>query len=155
MARNDEVRRLRRVISDLRTHSLFFDLPERCLRRAARLGTLNFVARGTKLVVEGTGSPGLSLVIDGDTQIAVDGRPFVVRHRQSSFGELSLLEPWQTNKATVTAETDCRILQFDRSSYDALTVAVPQLVERIEAVAHAHLHEAALVRDFRNKATTR
>lgn len=138
-------------MSDLRPHPLFVDCSDRALRRAVRHGTLSFVAEGTILALQGAKPPGLGIVIEGDTEVSIDGHPFLVRHRRSHFGEISITGLARSCTATVTAASDCRILSFDRLDYEALAKAIPQLPPRLDATAETRVHEVSLQRNFMNE----
>jgi CRP-like cAMP-binding protein len=70
------------------------------------------------------------VIVDGELDIAIDGRHVGVR-RGALIGEIALLTPDGRRTATVTAKTDSTLLVLTRAEFAHLMGAFPTIAHRI------------------------
>lgn len=118
------------VIEHLRTVELFASLSERDLRGVAASGRQVVHPPGHEVVVEGGGSVGFHLVLEGEALVEVGGESRPTLSRGDSFGEISVLDGLPRT-ASVTAGPD-GLVTFAITSW-----AFSTLIERHPQVARA------------------
>lgn len=115
----------------LRRVSLFSACSNRELSRIASLADEIDVPKDKVLTHQGEPGREFFVVVDGRARATVGGRTRVkALGPGSSFGEMSLVDEGPRS-ATVTAETDMRLLVLDSRSFSALISEVPSVARKI------------------------
>ena len=129
---------------------LFSTLTDEERSELASIARPALYAAGEAVVRQGEPGGSLFIVARGEaivTLAATTGE--VARLRSGSvFGEMSLLTG-EPRSATVTAVTDCELLEIDAEAFRRLVLANPSVVERITAVAATRREELDRHRDTR------
>jgi CRP-like cAMP-binding protein len=94
--------------------------------------------RGEVIIRQGEPGQSLYLIQSGEVVVtaAMNGQSPVEINRLGStafFGEMSLLTG-AARSATVTAQTECRLLEVDKAAFESVLRAHPELAERIGEV---------------------
>jgi CRP-like cAMP-binding protein len=118
---------------------------QRQLRRVAAIARVVEAPAGS--VLTRTGEPGeeFFLILDGAATVDVPGRRRSRLGPSDFFGEMSLLDG-EPRSATVTADTDVRLLVIVRRNFQALLREVPELTQTILAVLSRRLRRAEQTR---------
>ena len=102
--------------------------------RAALLGVARPVryAAGEAIVRQGQAGRSLFIVVGGESSVTLTGTNGEVARLQSGdvFGEMSLLTG-EPRTATVTAATDCDLLEIDVEGFRSVVLANPSVVEHV------------------------
>jgi CRP/FNR family transcriptional regulator, cyclic AMP receptor protein len=126
----------------LRGLSLFSACSDRELSRIASLADEIDAPQGKVLIREGEPGREFFVVVDGRARATVGERTRVAPLGPgSSFGEISLLDQG-LRSATVTAETDMRLLVLDSRSFSALIEEVPSVARKVLRVLAERLRVA-------------
>jgi CRP-like cAMP-binding protein len=120
---------------------LFEACSSRQLRAIARIAEAQEVPAGT--VLARTGEPGdrFFVIVDGSARIEVSPQNKNRMGPGSFFGEMSLLDG-EPRSATVTADTDMRVLVIPRREFVTLLREVPSLTERMLVTLCQRLRQA-------------
>jgi CRP-like cAMP-binding protein len=99
-------------------------------------------AAGESVVREGDAGRSLFAIVKGEASVAVAGaqREVARLHAGDVFGEMSLLTGAPRN-ATVTAVTDCELLEIDAEGFRTVVLANPGMVETITSVTASRQSE--------------
>jgi CRP-like cAMP-binding protein len=114
--------------------------PERgALLEVARTVTY---AAGERIVCQGQPGRSLFVMVQGSAAVTLAGTVGHVAQLGPGdvFGEMSLLTG-EARSATVTAATDCDLLEIDAASFKQVVLANPTVVERITTVVAARREE--------------
>lgn len=116
---------------------LFKDFDARLLGEIMNVLRSQSVARGTIIAVKGAPAHAMYFIVSGEVEAEVGPRP--VRFGPGDFfGELALLH--QTHRrATIVAQTNCRLLALSAEDFTMLTRKHPVLLKHIEVAADEHL----------------
>lgn len=109
---------------------LFSACSKRELARIASLTDQIDVPEGRVLTRQGDPGRECFVIADGRAKATIRGRRSVTMGPGSFFGEMSLLDQGPRS-ATVTAETDMRLLVLGSRDFSALLVDVPMVARRI------------------------
>jgi CRP/FNR family transcriptional regulator, cyclic AMP receptor protein len=120
---------------------LFRACSKRELRRIASLVDEVEVPRGKVLTRQGRPGWEFFVIADGEAKATMRGRGTAPLKPGSFFGEMSLLDGGPRS-ATVTAETDMRLLVLSSRSFSALIDEVPSVGRRVLQVMAERLREA-------------
>jgi CRP/FNR family cyclic AMP-dependent transcriptional regulator len=80
---------------------------------------------GQKVFIEGTPGTTMYVVLDGNIEIHVGGKPMEVAGRGAIIGEMSLIDS-STRSATVVAKDFCVLAQVNRSQFLSLMEKTPR-----------------------------
>jgi len=105
---------------------LFADLPERQLRRIARLAILAEFREGTVIVREGTRAHSFFVVLDGRARVERGGVVTASLVAGDGFGEMALLDG-EPRSVSVVAETDVAALRIAADPFRALLRREPAI----------------------------
>jgi CRP-like cAMP-binding protein len=83
------------------------------------------------------------VLVDGEVDVAVDGRSVAVLGPGCGFGELALLQRGGRRTAVVTATTRVRLLVFTRPEFATLVQELPAFARRVQAESHRRLAATA------------
>jgi CRP-like cAMP-binding protein len=133
--RDTKIKRLSQV-------SLFSACSKRDLQRIASLAEEIEVPAGTELMRKGEPGHEAFVVMSGKAKAAVPGRGSVVMGPGECFGELALLHR-APRSATVTTETDCRLLVLGSREFSSLMDDVPSMARKVLAAMAERVREAA------------
>jgi CRP-like cAMP-binding protein len=124
-------------VEDLRTIPLFAELQPEALAQLAEAATEVDAPAGQPLTQPGAAGSGMFFVVEGTVEVEAreTWRELVPGE---FFGELALLTEDGTRTARVRAKTDVRCIAFDRSGFENLVRAHPEIA--------ATLLETALTR---------
>jgi CRP/FNR family transcriptional regulator, cyclic AMP receptor protein len=121
--------------------TLLASLSRADLRRIASLVTERTVPAGHVICRQGDAGTELLLVVDGEAAVDRDGRRLRVMGPGEAFGELALLDRGPRS-ATVTAQTDARLLVLAEPDFSMLVDEIPALAHRLLALLATRLREA-------------
>lgn len=108
------------------------------ITRPARAET---AAAGDVLCREGAPGHDFFVIVEGEAKVDRGGRVVAQLGPGDSFGELALLDRGPRS-ATVTAETDMRLLRLAELDFSAVLDEVPALAHKLLAVLAQRLREA-------------
>jgi CRP/FNR family transcriptional regulator, cyclic AMP receptor protein len=136
------------VTEQLRSVELFADLSPRDLRGVAAAGRWVVHAPGHEVVVEGGGSVGFHLVLEGEALVDVGGESRPSLTRGDSFGEISLLDGLPRTASITAGPAGLVTFAVTAWSFGALLDKHPQLARAVIATLCARLRsvEQAAVR---------
>lgn len=120
---------------------LFSALNKRELGIIDRASDVVTVPSGTDIVTEGTIGEGFYLLLEGQVTVRRRGRKIATLGPGSYFGELSLLDRLPRS-ATVTADTDARLLAIGHREFLKVLRDVPGLAQKLLVSMAARLREA-------------
>jgi CRP-like cAMP-binding protein len=111
------------------------------LRRIASLTDEIDVPEGKVLTRQGDPGSECFVIAEGEAKATMRGRGTAKLGPGSFFGEMSLLDQGPRS-ATVTAETDMRLLVLGSREFSSLVAEVPSVSRRIMRVLAERLREA-------------
>jgi CRP/FNR family transcriptional regulator, cyclic AMP receptor protein len=120
---------------------LFRACSKRDLSRIASLADEIEVPKGKVLTKQGEPGWEFFVIADGHAKASMRGRRSVPLRQGSFFGEMSLLDGGPRS-ATVTAETEMRLLVLSSRSFSSLIDEVPLVGRRVLQVMAERLREA-------------
>jgi CRP-like cAMP-binding protein len=120
---------------------LFASLNRRELARIARASEVMNVPAGTEVVAEGETGNDFYLVLDGVAVVRRHRRKVATLATGSSFGELALLDGGPRT-ASVTAETDLRLLALTAREFTAVIEEIPAVAGKLLVSLTARLRDA-------------
>ncbi len=120
---------------------LFSACSKRDLGRIASLTNEIDVSKGKVLTRQGEPGWECFVIAEGQARAAMRGRRSVALNPGAFFGEMSLLDQG-LRSATVTAETDMRLLVLSSREFSSLLHDVPTVSRRIMQVLAQRLREA-------------
>jgi CRP/FNR family cyclic AMP-dependent transcriptional regulator len=120
---------------------LFSTCNKRELARIAGLADEVEAPRGKVIVRQGDPGRECFVITEGKARVTMRGRRSALLGPGSFFGEMSLLDQGPRS-ATVTAETDMRLLVLGSREFSALINEVPPVAVRIMRGLAARLREA-------------
>lgn len=113
---------------DLKRVPLFADLTDRQLRGLAKQFRERNLLRGTTPVREGTMSGiGFFVIADGEASVSSGGNVLRTIGPGDHFGELALVSETERT-ATVTADTDLRVLEIPFYDFRNFALANPEIM---------------------------
>ena len=124
---------------------LFRACNKRDLRRIASLVDEVDVSQGKVLTRQGQPGWEFFVIVDGEAKATMRGHRSAPLKRGAFFGEMSLLDGGPRS-ATVTAETDMRLLVLSSRSFSSLIDEVPSVGRRVLQVMAERLREAERAR---------
>lgn len=119
-------------------------LSKRELQRVARASDEVEVPAGHELVRQGDVGREMFVIVEGSATVRRNGRKVATAGPGSAIGEMSLLDRGPRT-ATVTADTDCRVLVIGSREFSAVIEEVPSLAHKLLSTL------AARVRDLDSK----
>jgi CRP-like cAMP-binding protein len=135
-------------VDDLKRVSLFADLDQRQLKKLAQLFRERTLPRNTTPVREGTMSGlGFFVIAEGEASVSIDGAVFKKLGPGDHFGEIALVNEAERT-ATVTADTDLRVLEIPFYDFRDFALANPDVTWKLLQ------HVVALVDRGGERATT-
>jgi len=109
---------------------LFSGLNSRELGRIAKASDEVTIKAGTVLVEQGQTGHECFIVVDGNATVRRNGRKVATVGPGAVIGELSLLDRGPRT-ATVTAETDMKVLVLDQRHFSGILNEVPALSQKL------------------------
>jgi MFS family permease len=122
----------------LRGIPIFAPLPPTALDELAQQAVPVRAAAGDVLIRQGDTGDRFYVVVSGEAEVDVDGRPGEVLGQGDSFGEIALLRD-VPRTATVRARTDLELLALDRDEFLGALTGSAESAEAAHAVAAARL----------------
>lgn len=119
---------------------LFSALSRKELQRVARASDEVRVEAGHELVRQGDIGREMFVLVDGAATVRRNGRKISSAGPGSAIGELSLLDRGPRT-ATVTAESDCRLLVLGAREFSGVLDEVPGLAHKLLANLAARVRE--------------
>jgi CRP/FNR family cyclic AMP-dependent transcriptional regulator len=126
---------------DLSKIWLFSTCSARDLRTIRRALDEVTVPAGRVLCEEGTIGREFFLIVDGAASVKRNGRKIATLGPGQYFGELALLDR-RPRSATVTSDTEMRLLVLDQRQFNGLLDAVPALGRKLLAATATRLRES-------------
>jgi CRP/FNR family cyclic AMP-dependent transcriptional regulator len=120
---------------------LFAPLNRRELGRIARASEVVTVPAGTEVVTEGAVGDDFYVVLDGVAVMRRRRRKVATLETGSAFGELALLDGGPRS-ASVTAETDLRLLALTARQFATVIEEIPVVGRKLLVGLTARLREA-------------
>jgi small-conductance mechanosensitive channel/CRP-like cAMP-binding protein len=122
--------------------ALFSTLTEAERADLFAIGRSVLYAAGEAIVRQGQAGRSLFIVLSGDASVTLDGTQGEVARLRTGdvFGEMSLLTG-EARSATVTALSDCRLLEIGADRFRELVLTNPSALERVTAVTSARKAE--------------
>jgi CRP-like cAMP-binding protein len=116
---------------DLKRVSLFADLDRRQLKKLAQLFRERTLVRDTSPVREGTMSGlGFFVIAEGEASVSIDGAVLKKLGPGDHFGEIALVNEAERT-ATVTADTDLRVLEIPFYDFRDFALANPDVTWKL------------------------
>ena len=115
---------------------LFEGLDDDALRAISKWVHELSVSEGSELVREGDYSYELTIIDDGQAEVVHDGQVVATLGPGDVFGEVGVVRRDLRN-ATVRATTPMRLITLTHWDMRRLTTRIPELKERLEALAAA------------------
>jgi len=125
----------------LRGVSLFSACSNRELTRIASLADEVNVPEGRVLIRQGEVGREFYVIVEGKAKVLAPGKRAKTLGSGSGFGELSLFDQ-APRSATVTAQSDMRLLVLDSRSFSSLIAEVPSVARKLFRVMARRLREA-------------
>jgi CRP-like cAMP-binding protein len=110
------------------------------LARVARLSDEVTIPAGHELVRQGEIGREMFVIVDGTVTVVRNGQTVAKRGPGSAIGELALLDKGPRT-ATVTADTDCRVLVLGAREFAGLLQEVPAVAHKLLASLAARVRE--------------
>jgi len=126
------------VLDRLAARPLFSGLSQRELRSIAALGTGLEVQAGHVLTEEGSHGREAFLILSGTARCLVGGVEVAVLGPGDLFGEVSLLDG-APRSATVVADSDMSVTDFERQEFIALVGVSPKIALKLLAALATRL----------------
>ena len=120
---------------------LFSACSKRDLQLIGRASDEVTVEKGKQLTEEGRPGHEFYLILDGQAVVKAKGKKVATLGAGEYFGELSLLHKGPRN-ATVTAESDLRLLVLGQREFNGLLDEVPGLAHKVLRTMATRLREA-------------
>jgi CRP-like cAMP-binding protein len=116
---------------DLKRVSLFSDLDRRQLKKLAQRFRERTLPRDTSPVREGTMSGlGFFVIAEGEASVSIDGAVLRKLGPGDHFGEIALVNEAERT-ATVTADTDLRVLEIPFYDFRDFALANPDVTWKL------------------------
>ena len=117
--------------NELKRVSLFADLNQRQLKKLADLFRERTLPRNTSPVREGTMSGlGFFVIAEGEASVSIAGRVVTKLGPGDHFGEIALVNKAERT-ATVTADTDLRVLEIPFYDFRDFALANPDVTWKL------------------------
>ena len=120
----------------LRQVPLFSKIGKKHLAAIARISDIVEVPTGEVFVVEGGIGDQFIMILEGQAKVERNGKVIGQLSENDFFGEIALIGH-RPRTATVTADTDMRVLAVDRGHFHELLEEAPELWKEI-AIALCH-----------------
>jgi CRP-like cAMP-binding protein len=126
---------------------IFAALSEQQRKELADASRPSLYAAGETIVHEGDEGSSMFVMSRGEASVTLVGTDGEVArlHKGTFFGEMSLLTG-DRRSATVTAATDCELLEIDTDAFRRVVLPDPTLVERITSAVAARRAELEIYR---------
>jgi CRP-like cAMP-binding protein len=119
---------------------LFAGLSKKDLAHISVLATRLDVPEGKELTRQGAPGREFIVILEGDVEVIIDGRPLKTLHAGDFVGEMALLES-RPRTATVVAKTPASVDVIGRSEFAALIADHPAIAQQLLATMAEHLAE--------------
>ena len=120
---------------------LFSNCSKRDLQQIARLTTEIDVRAGKVLMRQGDQGRECLVIEEGRAKATIRGKGSHIMGPGECFGELALLHSGP-RAATVTAETDMRLVVLDSREFSSLLTSVPSMTKNVLAAVAERLRES-------------
>lgn len=121
---------------------LFSECSRGELSRIAALTAEIEVPEGRVLMRQGDAGSEAFVILEGRARATIRGKGSATLGPGSCFGEMALLEDRGRRSATVTAETDIRLLVLSSREFSTLIEDVPDVARKVLAAVAARLRDA-------------
>lgn len=136
-----------RYLDSLRSVALFNGCTKKQLDHVARVVTELVISAGDTFINEGSLAHEFMVIEEGSATVRRGGRKVATLGPGDVVGELALILHRPRN-ASVTADTDLRVLVVDGRSFDPLLDEVPGLARRLLTTVAERLSETAKPADL-------
>jgi CRP-like cAMP-binding protein len=124
---------------------LFASMDESEIAEIAKLIYTRTFMPGVPIVRAGDAGDAMYLIASGEAVVEIGRHERVVLKEGDFFGEMALLER-RRHKHDVVARTRCKVYVLDSQSLARLARRHPEILKRIQTVAHARAEAAAAQR---------
>jgi small-conductance mechanosensitive channel/CRP-like cAMP-binding protein len=135
--------------------ALFSTLTEAERAELLKIARRALYAAGEVIVRQGQGGRSMFIALRGEAAVTLSGTDGEVARLRAGdvFGEMSLLTG-EARSATVTAITDCDLLEIDADGFRRLALTNPSVLERVTTVTARRKEELDRHRETRATAAT-
>lgn len=106
-----------------------------------RAGELQELADGDVIIKQGDWDDDVFLILAGQMQVSINGRPQAVREANTHVGELTGTSPARARTATISAKGEALVLRIKRVALDKITGQDPAFLKRMLNVVAERLDE--------------
>lgn len=106
-----------------------------------RAGELQELADGDVIIKQGDWDDDVFLILAGQMQVTINGRPQAVREANTHVGELTGTSPARARTATISAKGEALVLRIKRAALDEITGQDPAFLKRMLNVVTERLDE--------------
>jgi CRP/FNR family transcriptional regulator, cyclic AMP receptor protein len=118
-------------VSQLKSVSLFADVPEESLKQIAPFTSVDEFAEGRVVIKEGGYSNDFFVITDGTAKVERGGEHLADLGPGDLFGEQGLLEK-QQRSATITATSTLRVIKIEHWELARMRKSMPEVVEQLQ-----------------------
>jgi CRP/FNR family transcriptional regulator, cyclic AMP receptor protein len=104
-------------------------------------GQLQELAGGEVIIKQGDWDDDIFLILAGEMQVMINGRPQAVREANTHVGELTGTSPARPRTATISAIGEALVLRIKRTALDEIAGQSPAFLKRMLNVVAARLDE--------------
>lgn len=105
------------------------------LRRVAALSSEVEYPAGAVIIDQGDAGTDCFVIVDGSASVSMGGEFVAAVSEGTMIGEMALVDHRPRN-ATVTADTDCKLLRFQAKQFRQLLDEMPKASERVMTLLH-------------------
>ena len=127
-------------LDHLSSISLFSALSRKELQRVAKASDVVDVKEGHELIRQGDVGREMFVIVEGTATVKRNSRKIGTAGPGSAIGELSLLDKGPRT-ATVTADTDCRVVVLGAREFAGVLDEVPGIAHKIMAALAERIRE--------------
>jgi CRP/FNR family transcriptional regulator, cyclic AMP receptor protein len=125
----------------LRSVPMFAHLSDRQLRQLDSMCCEMRIPAGKRLMTQGEIGREAFVIVSGNADVEIDGRPVAIAERGDVLGEMALLDDGPRS-ATVTAISELDVIVLDRGQF-AVLMADPHVARGIAAALSRRLRRVA------------
>jgi CRP-like cAMP-binding protein len=115
---------------DLRGIALLDGLDDRHLNAVAQLADHLEVEPGAHLITEGAFAHEFFIILDGQVEVAVEGKPVTTLGPGDFFGEVALLRD-ERRTASCTTITKCRLAVLSKEAFEEVELEMPTVAQHL------------------------
>lgn len=141
-------RERKKLLEILEKIDIFNPLSEDDIKLLVNKANFLVYAKGETIVRENEEGSSLFVIIDGEVNVLINNHLIAKLKNNDFFGEMSLLSGAKRN-ATVTANTECLLVEIDKNSFEEILKRHQELIEKLSTILAER--EMKNVEFFKNK----